>query len=45
MKVTLNPNVNLARGTAYNTTVTTGAKDLVGNPLAQNKVWSFTTAR
>jgi subtilisin family serine protease len=44
-KAILNPNVNLARGTAYKTTVTTGAKDLVGNPLAQNKVWSFTTAR
>jgi hypothetical protein len=44
-KVTLNPNVDLARGTTYNATVTIGAKDLAGNPLAQNKVWSFTTAR
>ncbi|MDQ2672943.1 MAG: Ig-like domain-containing protein [Actinomycetota bacterium] len=32
------PNVNLARGKTYNTTVTTGAKDLVDNPLAQNEV-------
>jgi hypothetical protein len=45
VKMTSNPNVNFARGTAHNTTVTTGAKDLVGNPLAREKVWSFTTAR
>jgi hypothetical protein len=44
-KVTVNPNVDLARGTTYNATVTTGAKDLVGNPLSQKKEWSFTTAR
>ncbi len=36
--MTLNPNGEFARGTAHNTTVTTEAKDLVGNPLAQEKV-------
>ena len=47
-KVTLNPNVNLASRTTYAATIkggSTGVKDLVGNPLAQDKVWSFTTAR
>jgi hypothetical protein len=38
--VALYPNVNLARRTAYNTTVTTGAKDLADNPLVQNEVWA-----
>jgi hypothetical protein len=44
-KVTLNPNVDLARRTTYTATLTTGAKYLVGNQLAQKGVWSFTTAQ
>ena len=41
---TFTPSNNLAPSTTYIATVTTGAKDLAGNPLAVNKVWSFTTA-
>ncbi len=41
---TLTPTSNLAPNTTYTATVTTGAKDLAGNALANNKVWSFTTA-
>jgi hypothetical protein len=37
------PAPNLATGTSYVATVTTGMKDSSGNPLAQNKVWRFTT--
>jgi hypothetical protein len=37
------PSPNLATGTSYVATVTTGMKDSGGNPLAQNKVWRFTT--
>jgi hypothetical protein len=33
----------LAASTSYTATVTTGAKDLAGNALAANTVWSFTT--
>ena len=35
---------NLAPGTAYTATVTTGAQDLSANGLAGNFIWSFTTA-
>lgn len=34
---------NLAPSTTYTGTITTGAKDLVGNALASTYVWSFTT--
>jgi len=34
---------NLAPSTTYTATITTGAKNLVGNGLATNYVWSFTT--
>ena len=44
-KVTLNPSRNLVRGATYTATVTTGAKDLAGNPLAKSKVWRFTVKR
>jgi hypothetical protein len=33
----------LSSSTTYTATITTGAKDLAGNALAANKVWSFTT--
>ena len=37
------PASNLAPNTLYTGTITTGAKDLAGNALANNFVWSFTT--
>jgi len=41
---TFTPAANLAVGTTYTATITTGSSDLAGNSLAVNKVWSFTTA-
>jgi hypothetical protein len=38
-----NPSGNLAASTGYTATMTTGAKDLAGNPVVL-KVWTFTTA-
>jgi len=38
------PTNNLVANTVYTATITTGAKDLAGNALASNYVWSFTTA-
>ena len=40
---TLDPDADLAPGTAYTATVTTGATDAAGNPLAADRVWAFTT--
>jgi hypothetical protein len=40
---TFTPNTPLLPGTLYTATVTTGAKDLEGNALAADTVWSFTT--
>ncbi len=40
---TFTPNANLANSTLYTATITTGVKDLAGNALAVNKVWTFTT--
>ena len=37
------PTSNLAASTVYTATITTGAKDLAGNALASNSVWTFTT--
>ena len=37
------PNTVLALGTTYTATLTTGVKDSVGNPLAQDRSWTFTT--
>lgn len=37
------PTANLASGTMYTATITTGATDLAGNPLALAKAWTFTT--
>ena len=34
---------DLAPLTTYTATITTGAKDLAGNPLLHNFAWSFTT--
>src|SRR6185503_11585571 len=41
---TFTPASNLAPNTPYTATITTGAKDLAGNPLASGISWSFTTA-
>jgi len=41
---TFTPAASLAASTTYTATITTGVKDLAGNALAANKVWSFTTA-
>lgn len=38
------PAANLKASTRYTGTVTTGAKDLAGNAMAANYVWSWTTA-
>src|SRR5205814_960416 len=40
---TFTPAANLAPLTVYTATITTAAKDLAGNALATNFVWSFTT--
>src|SRR4029077_6124823 len=39
------PSSNLALNTLYTATITTGAQDASGNPLASNFVWTFTTAK
>ena len=44
MTAKFDPNADLEAGTRYTATVTTGAKDNAGNPLAADKVWFFTTA-
>ena len=38
------PTTALAIGTVYTATVTTGVKDVAGNAMALNYVWSFTTS-
>lgn len=40
---TFNPTANLSANTLYTVTVTTAVQDLVGNAMAANKTWSFTT--
>ena len=40
---TFTPSDSLAYATTYTATITTGAQDLAGNALLNNKVWSFTT--
>ncbi len=37
------PSGNLTPGVLYTANITTGAKDVAGNPLQNNYVWSFTT--
>jgi hypothetical protein len=41
----LNPSNNLQRGVTYRAVVTTGAQDVAGNPLVQQKEWLFTVKR
>src|SRR5207249_8067480 len=41
---TLNPLSDLAPNAVYTATITTGARDLAGNALGANFVWSFSTA-
>jgi hypothetical protein len=41
---TFTPAVNLEPSTAYTATITTGATDLGNNAMANNFIWSFTTA-
>ncbi len=43
IKATFSPVANLTANTTYTATITTGVKDLAGNTLATNYVWSFTT--
>jgi non-canonical (house-cleaning) NTP pyrophosphatase len=43
LTATFKPSGNLTASTAYTAAITTGAKDLAGNAMAANKVWSFTT--
>ena len=40
---TFTPSANLLPNTLYTATITTGVKDLSGNALAANYVWTFTT--
>lgn len=40
---TFNPTVDLAAGTTYTARITTVARDVNGNPILANEVWSFTT--
>jgi Ice-binding-like/Bacterial Ig-like domain len=40
---TFTPTAALAYNTVYTATITTGAEDLAGAPLAANYVWTFTT--
>lgn len=41
--VTFTPGADLAVNTVYTATITTGAQDLAGTPLATNFVWTFRT--
>ncbi len=41
---TFDPTANLAYSTTYTVTISTGAKDLVGNSMANAYTWAFTTA-
>jgi len=42
-RATFTPASLLAKGTSYTATLTVGLKDLAGNPLVAEKVWTFTT--
>ncbi len=38
------PDQDLAAGTLYTATITTGCRDLAGNPILADHTWSFTTS-
>lgn len=40
---TLTPSSSLLYGVKYTGTITTGVRDLAGNAMAQNYIWTFTT--
>src|SRR5437867_3072902 len=40
---TFTPSSNLAASATYTATISTGVKDLAGNAMAANYVWTFTT--
>jgi hypothetical protein len=40
---TFTPTAHMTNDTVYTATLTTGAKDVAGNPLAANSTWTFTT--
>ncbi|MGI9043509.1 MAG: Ig-like domain-containing protein [Gemmatimonadaceae bacterium] len=40
---TFTPSAVLAQGVSYTATVTTGARDVAGNPMTAAKVWTFVT--
>jgi hypothetical protein len=40
---TFTPSASLLGNTSYTATITTGVKDVSGNAMAANKVWTFTT--
>jgi len=44
LTATFDPASNLASNTTYTATITTGVKDLAGNAMRKDFVWSFTTA-
>lgn len=41
---TFTPDVQLASSTTYTATMTTGAEDIAGNPVASDVIWLLTTA-
>jgi hypothetical protein len=44
MTATFNPVSNLGLSSTFTATITTGVKDLAGNNMTSNMVWSFTTS-
>jgi hypothetical protein len=44
MVATFNPSINLLPNTVYTATITNSVKDLAGNTMVSNYVWTFTTA-
>ncbi|WP_348269145.1 ice-binding family protein [Edaphobacter paludis] len=44
LTATYTPSAPLSLNTSYTATITTGAKDLSGNGLANDEVWTFTTS-
>ena len=43
LTATFAPDSNLTANSVYTATITTGVKDLAGNALASNYIWTFTT--